>query len=382
MTTAEIQPTECEDHPSTSMRLVAIILAFAAVHVLSSILVPFLLALVLSIALAPVARRLERLGLGRTGSSLACTLAVLLVLLGMGGLIAYQLTSIGQDAGRYFQKLGDLAARLTHAIGADPLIKDLGKSGGGEGPSGAEGDPKSYFQGLLRRNVESLGSWLVTGIGGTFGFLGGTVLFLAFLCYMLQGRTEWIKRLRLASESLGLRPRDRTLSRVAGQVGTYLGYLAMMSATYALVISLVLWLLGVPQPILWGVLTGALELIPFFGPVIAGALPALAALGSGDGLWQPLAVVAVFAILQTIEGYVVAPLLYGKAVDIDPVTVLFGVLFFGFLLGPAGLALAMPLMILLRGVLSISPDTPTLDALADVDPAQDRPEGGKVGKEG
>ncbi len=75
--------------------------------------------------------------------------------------------------------------------------------------------------------------------------------------------------------------------------------------------------------------------------------------------------VGLFLLLQTIEGYVIAPLLYGKAVNIEPVTVLLGVLFFGFLLGPAGLALAMPLMILLRGVLIISPDTPALDALSD-----------------
>ena len=120
-------------------------------------------------------------------------------------------------------------------------------------------------------------------------------------------------------------------------------------------------------------LTGVLELIPYFGPVLAGALPTLMALGSGGAWWQPLAVVALFVALQTVEGYVVAPLLYGEAVTIDPVTVILGILFFGVLLGPMGLALAMPLMIFLRGLLAITPDTPALDALMDADGEAPRP---------
>src|SRR5215208_6484935 len=114
-------------------------------------------------------------------------------------------------------------------------------------------------------------------------------------------------------------------------------------------------------------MTGVLELIPYFGPVLAGALPAAMAMGAGGAWWQPLAVVGLFIALQTVEGYIVAPLLYGEAVRIDPVTVILGILFFGFLLGPMGPALAMPLMIFLRGLLAITPDTPALDALMDAD---------------
>ena len=114
---------------------------------------------------------------------------------------------------------------------------------------------------------------------------------------------------------------------------------------------------------MWGVLTGFLEIVPFIGTMIATALPTIAALGTSTSIWQPIAVLGVYVALQTFEGYVVTPMLYGKAVRIDPITVLFGVLFFGFLWGPLGLALAMPTMILLRGLISITPETPALDAL-------------------
>jgi predicted PurR-regulated permease PerM len=87
----------------------------------------------------------------------------------------------------------------------------------------------------------------------------------------------------------------------------------------------------------------------------------------GHGWWQPLAVLAFFAALHTVEGYVVTPMLYGRAVHIDPVTVLFGVLFFGYLWGPLGLAAAMPMLIILRGLVAITPGTPALDALTDIE---------------
>jgi predicted PurR-regulated permease PerM len=83
--------------------------------------------------------------------------------------------------------------------------------------------------------------------------------------------------------------------------------------------------------------------------------------------WQPAAVVALYVALHQLEGYVVTPLVYGRAAEFNPVTILFSALFFGWLWGPLGVALALPMMILLRGLLVITPDTPALDALADVE---------------
>jgi predicted PurR-regulated permease PerM len=180
---------------------------------------------------------------------------------------------------------------------------------------------------------------------------------------MLQTRSDWIERITTAGRRVGLKPDARHLETVRREVGTYVKTLFFVSLGYTVLITLALWALGVPQPLLWGVMTGLLEVIPYFGPFIAGALPTFASLGTGESLWQPLAVIGLFVVLQTVEGYVVAPLLYGNAVKIDPVTVLFGVLFFGILWGPFGLALAMPTMILLRGLIAISPETPALDAL-------------------
>ena len=146
------------------------------------------------------------------------------------------------------------------------------------------------------------------GSGGVLGFLGGVVIFLAFLYYMLANRTEWIERITRASR----RPRvGASLGRIGpiqSEIVTYISYLAMVSLVYMVVISLAAWAIGLPQPLLWGVLTALLEVIPYFGPLIAGALPTVVSLTTGAGMWQPLTVIGLFAALQTFEGYVITPI--------------------------------------------------------------------------
>ena len=376
-------PEPHSEYSSSPIRLIAAVLFFSAAYFLASLLVPFLVALVLAIAFTPIATWIERKGVGRSGASGICVLGVLGFLVGTGALIAYQARGIVKDCDKSINRIGDLTAKAIQIVGGESFLKsitqenDAKKEAGSETEKALEDAIKDRSSGetlvfkakeALQKETSSLGRWAASGVGGIAGLLADAVIFLAFLFYMLQGRADWLERLKKAAIGLGMKPRNQAFGRVAKEVRIYLGTLALVSLCYVVVVSLTLWLIGVPQPLLWGVLTGLLEVIPYLGPVIAGALPTFAALGSGGAAWQPLAVIGVFVILQTVEGNIVAPMLYGKAVEIEPVTVLFGVLFFGFLLGPAGLALAMPLMILLRGVLIMMPDTPTLDALADAKP--------------
>ncbi len=372
------------------VRVVAGLLIVGAMYLLASIMVPFVIALVLAIALSPVSSRLERAGLPRALASLICILLIVAVLAATFGLILYQSGTMLQTSGKALERVSQLLDEASRSTGAEGMIQSLGLASPDQEPGDATGpgpitspgpetvpgaspdqenpsssSPAPIWGKFVRNHVASLGRWISTGLGGVLGFLGGVVIFLAFLYYMLANRSEWIERITRASDALGLQPRSGALARIQEEIVTYMGYLAMVSLAYMVVVSLAAWAIGLPQPLLWGVLTALLEVIPYFGPLIAGALPTVVSLTTGAGMWQPLTVIGLFAALQTFEGYVITPMLYGKAVDIDPVTVLLGVLFFGLLWGPLGLAVAMPMMILLRGLLAITPNTPALDALAD-----------------
>lgn len=365
---------------TAALLTIAGLMLVGAAWALATILVPFLLALVLAIALSPVANWLERRAFPRTASSLVCMLGVACVLAVGVGLVTYEAGTILQDSDRYINRFGALIdqvvrhPKLAHAAeGADSQTD--AKTGQTESPAGAasgavsgsETRTKGPGRGVaqVRRFIDSLGGWLASGVGGVLGALGGVVVCLAFLFYMLEGRDDWIESIEAACKRFGLRPSRVELEKVRDQVVRYVTVLAMVSCGYVVVVSLALWLIGVPQPILWGLLAGLFEVVPYFGPLIASVLPTVVALSLGSW-WQPVVTASLFLVLHTVEGYVITPVLYGKAVKFDPVTILFGALFFGVILGPLGLAVATPLLIVLRGLLMITPDTPVLDALADL----------------
>jgi predicted PurR-regulated permease PerM len=221
--------------------------------------------------------------------------------------------------------------------------------------------------------MRSLLGWVLTGVGGLVGIVGGVIVFLAFLFYMLQTREEWCDRTTDALTKLGMGPRDGQLAQLQQEIVTYIGCLSLVSLGYMVLVTLVLWAIGVPQPLLWGVLAGLLEFIPYFGPLIASVLPLIVSLSLGSW-WQPAAVLGQYVGLHFLESYVVTPLVYGRAVRLNPVTILFAALFFGWIWGPVGLALATPMMILLRGLLVMSPHTPALDAFANVEDEKAEPQ--------
>lgn len=380
------------DAQTIALRVVTALLLVGAAWLLAGLLVPFVLAMVLAIALSPLAVRIERLGAPKVVASLACVLVVLSVLSVAVGLVLYQAGTMIQNSDHYLQKFGTLLAQGVERVGGDRMVESFGllKPDGAEtGDSGsaesATDDSQSAaapddsrnsggaWTRLLRRNVRALLGWVLTGVGGLVGIVGGVIVFLAFLFYMLQTREEWCDRTTDALTKLGMGPRDGQLAQLQQEIVTYIGCLSLVSLGYMVLVTLVLWAIGMPQPLLWGVLAGLLEFIPYFGPLIASVLPLIVSLSLGSW-WQPAAVLGQYVGLHFLESYVVTPLVYGRAVRLNPVTILFAALFFGWIWGPVGLALATPMMILLRGLLVMSPHTPALDAFANVEDEKAEPQ--------
>jgi predicted PurR-regulated permease PerM len=386
---------ETLDAHTTILRWIAGLLTAGAAWMLAPILVPFVLALALAIALSPLVRRIESIGLGRTGSSLVCLVLVAGTLVLTAGLLAYQAGTILQQSDRYIERLSRLLATTTKAVGGDRLLISLGAiqpSQGSPGPHGADPggqtddpaaagkgadqrgdmsrpvglDPVAFWAQFLRSNLRLLGGWLVTGIGGFVGLIGSAVICLSFVFYLLQTRSEWINRLLRILYFLGLRPRRDSMERVQSTIAVFGGFVVMVSICGAAVIGTAAWLIGLPQPYLWGAIFGLLEFVPYFGPMVGGTLLTLVALTTGEGSWwQPVMMLVVILAWLTLEGYVIAPMVYGRAVRFDPVMVLVAILFFGWLWGPLGMVTALPVMVMLRELAIMSPETPALDALME-----------------
>lgn len=114
-----------------------------------------------------------------------------------------------------------------------------------------------------------------------------------------------------------------------------------------------LWVLGVPYWLAFGIFTGLVAIVPFFGTLVSTILPALFVLDQGLG--KALAVVLLGVVVHVIEGNVVAPMIFHRGVKLPPVLTIMSVLIVGTLAGPVGLLVAVPLlavvMVLIRTIL-------------------------------
>ena len=147
---------------------------------------------------------------------------------------------------------------------------------------------------------------------------------------------------------VGLVPRARrdTARGVLDAIGTTLrawtiAQLAAMSVLGALT-AILLWMLGVPYWLAFGVFSGAAAIVPFFGTLVSTVLPALFVLGGEGGPFKAFLVVLVGIVVHLIEGNLVAPLIFQRSVHIPPVLSIMAVLIVGKVLGPVGLLIAVP----------------------------------------
>jgi predicted PurR-regulated permease PerM len=220
-----------------------------------------------------------------------------------------------------------------------------------------------YWTGKARENAGAIGQWLLRSVGGVLGVLGQVVVFLFLILYILYSRGTWAGRIVRAGKALGMELKGSDLDRMGRSITKWVSYVLMVACGYAVTIALVSWGLGLPQWALWGVMTGFLVLIPYFGALIAGTMLVIVAAVTSQAAWPPLVMLGAYVLLQTLESYVILPMLYGDAVSIDPLAVLIGVLFFGFLWGPLGFVTALPMMVLIRGFAEVTPGSAPIGAL-------------------
>jgi predicted PurR-regulated permease PerM len=100
-----------------------------------------------------------------------------------------------------------------------------------------------------------------------------------------------------------------------------------------------------PNPVLWGVTATVTNFIPYLGGLICTVVIALAAILAFDDIWKALLVTGVFFVINSLEGYVITPLIMGRRFTLDPALLFVGLLFWWFVWGTPGALLAVPMMV-------------------------------------
>jgi hypothetical protein len=137
------------------------------------------------------------------------------------------------------------------------------------------------------------------------------------------------------------------LEDAGARVSRYLSMLFLINITFGVSVGAGLYLIGVPNALLWGILAAALRFIPYIGPWIAAAMPIGLSMAISPGWLAPALTVGLFVALELFSNNVLEPWLYGKNTGVSPVAILVAAVFWLWLWGPVGLLLATPLTVCL-----------------------------------
>lgn len=339
-----------------SITVFAIVVAGLALG--RDILLPMALAIVIAFALAQIVTRLSDLGLPQAASASLVLVSAIGTTVAAFIVLSAQLLQITAELPAYRANIVEKVRTVTgsqdnsiirRAVVAIELLElELQREiNSGSAVSGSEPQSKSG-SGTDRGRVVvvkdggrmgAIGDWLVPA-----GQVALTMLFTAFLLFQHQDLRDRLVRIagidNLVGTTAAMSDAAQRLSKLfLGQV--------MLSAAYGALVAVVLFLIGVPSPLLCGVLAGLMRFVPFVGTAIAMVPPILLAAGVDPG-WSM--VISTFAFLlagEMIMGNVIEPLVLGKRSGLSPFAMVVSASFWTLVWGPAGLLLAAPLTLVL-----------------------------------
>jgi len=340
------------DVRSLSLAVLALIACVAALHWAKDLFVPLLLGVLLSYALAPLVRRLER---WRVQRALAATLLVL-VTVGAVGTTVYSLTD---DAAAMIESLPDTAQKLRRALQA--------RRGQPEGPiemvqkAATEIEQAVQSQpapprGVTRVQVEKpkldIREYLWSGTLGLVTLIGQAVIVVFIAFFMLaSGDTFRRKLMRIVGPAFSRQKITlQMLDEIGDQIQRYLLVQVATSVMVGIVTGFVFLWIGLEHAAVWGVLAGVLNMVPYLGAIAVTAGASLVAFVQFGSLEMGLLVGGASFVIQAIEGYLVTPWLTSRASRMSPLVVFVGVLAFGWLWGMWGLLLGVPILMMVKSV--------------------------------
>lgn len=198
-------------------------------------------------------------------------------------------------------------------------------------------------------------SWRSQLTSGLYQTAAGVTLALALTYFLLVSGDRML--LNLAAQ-LSRQKRAIMLSIVRNgqeQIARYLGVITLTNSAIGIVIGLIAWAVGLPSPAVWAVVVALTRFIPYLGVIIAFALLTVVSSANFDSLLMMAIVPASFMLISTLVGFFLEPYIHGMRLAVNPVIIFIAIFFWGWLWGPIGVFIAVPLMTVIMVVISHIP---------------------------
>ncbi|MBX3239368.1 MAG: AI-2E family transporter [Chitinophagaceae bacterium] len=295
-----------------------------------SLFIPLFFGLLIAIVMYPVARWLEKKGFNKSIAIALCLLVVATLFAALIYLLIWQINVFRNESGVLLVKLEAVLKQLQIWInentGISVNIIDNWESGIGSSLGG-------LLKGVLQATVSTL-----------------FVVFMVpvFMVLFLYHRQVLVQFLRVITPP---EYREQLNNILQQTILTYYRYIRGMVLVYLLVgvlNSIGLWALGVPHPLLFGMICAVMTIIPYAGIIISALLPVSMVWLQTDNVLYPLAVIAVFAVVQYLEANIIFPRVVGGQLNVSTLVMLMSIIAGGIIWGGAGMVLFIPFVAMLK----------------------------------
>ncbi len=318
------------------LAVIAVFVFGVILHELRSVLIPFVIAVLLSIIFSPMVIALKSRGAPTVLALVVVLLAFALILVLLSLLVYSSTDSFVREIPKYERKLTALVNNVFHSITETAARMNI---------------QLEDFQWSQAVQLSSITGAFTAGVGTFLNFLSNLFLVLLFMLFILAGSGDLADKIRSAFPQNQSERMAAIIRNIESQVRQYLLAKTLISAATGLVAFVILWIFGVDFPLVWAILTFLLNFIPNIGSLIAVIFPAALSFLQFDSAGQSLLLLVLLTVMQTIMGNVVEPRLMAFRLNLSALVVLASLIFWGWLWGILGMILAVPLMATVKIVL-------------------------------
>ena len=306
-----------------------VLAVFYTIYFMRSILLPIVLALLLSYLLRPIVRGLAKL-------KIPLPVGAALILIGLLALVGYGLSTLATPAVGWLQKAPTGLTELQHKL--LPVKKSVAQATG-EIEKLASTNAETKAVEVKRHPITEM------LFMRTPEFIASAVLLLILLYFLLVYDQTFIAKLVKLLPTLSDKKAAVGIAHdIESQVSRYLFTITAINACLGAAVGTAVGLLGLANPVMWGVMVALLNFVPYLGALTGIICMTIGAVLSFDSLGYALIFPAVYLAFGTLEGTFITPWVMGRSLTLNPVIILLSLTFWGWMWGIVGIILAVPIL--------------------------------------
>jgi predicted PurR-regulated permease PerM len=323
------------DIKSVALTGLFVLAVFYTMYFMRAMLLPLVLALLLSYLLAPLVRGLGRIRVGPP-------LGAAVVLLSLIGLLVYGISFLSEPAASWLEK----APYSLHQIQQKllPLKKPIEKVAQATGEIDkltTPAEPQSQTQTVVVKRSAFAEAFFTQGPE----FVASTVVMFILLYFLLAYDGVFLTKIIRVTPRLGDKKRAVSIMReIESQISRYLLTITLINIGLGIAVGTTVHFLGLRNPIMWGAMVAILNFVPYLGALTGIICMTLGAVLSYDSLGYAMVFPASYLIIAILEGNFITPWVLGRSLTLNPVLILIALAFWGWMWGISGMILAVPIL--------------------------------------